>query len=243
MLNAVIVDDEQNAIDGLIWELSNFKDRIKIVNSFNNPEKAINYLTNNKIDCLFLDIEMPTMDGFQFLNKLKDKDFEIVITTAYNEYAIKALKNNAVDYLLKPVDSDDLELTLNKIETNRQKNTDNGSLEKILLNFNKNNAHKKIIFNTDGKLLFIESNEIIFVESDGNYSTIQTVNKKILVTKKLKEVHSQLPENIFFRIHNSYIVNLNKIKEFYKTDGYVILENDHKIPVSRQRKAAFLDKF
>lgn len=244
MLKAVIVDDEPKAIQGLTWELSNFSDDLEVVETFTEAEKAIEYLNSHSPDCLFLDIEMPTMDGFQLLEKLDKKDFAVVITTAYNEYAIKALKNQAIDYLLKPIDSDDLEETLNRIKTYHSKTNNSNKFAQILSSFNKRFNRRKITFNTDGKLIFLEESEILFVESDGNYSSIYTTNnKKIVITKKLKEVDALLPEDHFFRIHNSYIINLNKIKEFLKSDGYVVLENNHKIPVSRQKKSDFLDKF
>lgn len=244
MLTAVIVDDEPKAIQGLSWELSSFNDQINVIATFNDPEKALIYLANNEIDCLFLDIEMPTMDGFQFLGKLKSRDFAVVITTAYNQYAIKALKNEAIDYLLKPIDTDDLKETIAKIKKYNFKSLNSREIEKVLLNFNKKLNNKKITINTDGKLIFLEPEEIVFIESDGNYSSIHTTNnKKIVVTKKLKEVNTLLSEELFFRIHKSYIINLKKVKEFLKTDGYVVLENNQKIPVSRQKKAEFLDKF
>ncbi|WP_408037166.1 LytR/AlgR family response regulator transcription factor [Tenacibaculum aestuarii] len=244
MLRAVIVDDEPKAIQGLSWELSNFNEDIEVIETFTEAEKAIKYINENDIDCLFLDIEMPTMDGFQLLEKLDNKDFAIIITTAYNEYAIKALKNQAIDYLLKPIDSDDLEETIGRIKLHHKKYNNTEKVEKILSSFNKKFNRRKITINTDGKLVFLSEDEILFVESDGNYSTIYTSgNKKIVVTKKLKEIDSLLPEDHFFRIHNSYIINLNKIKEFLKSDGYVVLENNHKIPVSRQRKSDFLEKF
>ncbi|MDG2150858.1 MAG: LytTR family DNA-binding domain-containing protein [Polaribacter sp.] len=244
MLISVIVDDEPKAIQSLSWELSNYSDQIKIIATFNNPEKALLFLTENNIDCLFLDIEMPTMDGFQFLNKLKFRDFAVVITTAYNEYAIKALKKDALDYLLKPIDSDDLEETIAKVKKHRSRALDSNKIEKVLLRFNEKLNTKKIAINTDGKLIFLESKEILYIVSDGNYSTFHTTNnKKIVVTKKLKEINTILPNEIFFRVHNSYIINLTKVKEFFKTDGYVILEDNHKIPVSRQKKSEFLEKF
>lgn len=246
MLKAVIVDDENKAIQSLSWELSNFEDSIEVIKTFTSPEKAIEFLSNTKIDCLFLDIEMPTMDGFQFLEKLPKKDFAVVITTAYDEYAIKALKNQAVDYLLKPIDTDDLEQTLKKIKEFNKVVTEIGfteKIEEILLSFNQKFNQKKITITADGKLIFLEPSEISFIESDGNYSSIFLSNgKKIVITKKLKEVNVLLPEEHFFRIHNSYIVNLDKIREFYKTDGYVVLDGNHKIPVSRQKKSDFLDK-
>ncbi|RKR14627.1 LytTR family two component transcriptional regulator [Maribacter vaceletii] len=242
MLKAVIVDDEIKALQSLSWELTNFSKEINVVASFTDPFEALSYLEINTPDCLFLDIEMPTMDGFQFIQKLQNKNFPVVITTAYNQYAIKALKNEALDYLLKPIDTDDLEETIVKIKKFNAKNLTVDKLEKILLNFNSSTNTKKITFNTDGKLLFLESNEILYAESDGNYSTIfLTDGQKIVLTKKLKEVNELLPPDTFFRIHNSYIINLNKIKEFLKTDGYVILNSNHKIPVSRQKKSDFLD--
>jgi two-component system LytT family response regulator len=244
MLISVIVDDEPKAIQSLSWELSNYSDQIKVIATFNNPEKALLYLVENDIDCLFLDIEMPTMDGFQFLNKLKSRNFAVIITTAYSEYAIKALKKDALDYLLKPIDSDDLEETIAKVKKHRSRALDSNKIEKVLLRFNEKLNTKKIAINTDGKLIFLESKEILYIVSDGNYSTFHTTNnKKIVVTKKLKEINTILPNEIFFRVHNSYIINLTKVKEFFKTDSYVIIENNHKIPVSRQKKSAFLEKF
>ncbi|MCG2461589.1 LytTR family DNA-binding domain-containing protein [Flavobacteriaceae bacterium F89] len=244
MIEAVIVDDETKALQSLTWELTNFSKEIKVANSFTDPFEALAYLENSSPDCLFLDIEMPTMDGFQFIQKLKNRDFPVIITTAYNQYAIKALKHEAIDYLLKPIDTDDLKDTIAKIKKFHSKNHTVEKLEKILLNFNSNSMHRKITFNTDGKLLFLGSNDILYVESDGNYSTIfLSDGQKLVLTKKLKDVNDMLPKDTFFRIHNSYIINLNKIKEFLKTDGYVVLESNHKIPVSRQKKSDFLDMF
>ncbi|MFT4830615.1 MAG: two-component system LytT family response regulator [Psychroserpens sp.] len=242
MLEAVIVDDEIKAIQGLSWELTNFSSEIKVVASFTNPFEALEYLEKNTPDCLFLDIEMPAMDGFQFIQKITNKDFPVVITTAYNQYAIKALKNEAIDYLLKPIDSDDLNETIAKIKKFNLKHFNADKLEKILMNFNSNAIQKKITINTDGRLLFLENDEVLYAESDGNYTTLYLSDgQKILLTKKLKEVNEMLPKENFFRVHNSYIINLNKIKEFLKTDGYVVLQSDHKIPVSRQKRSDFLD--
>ncbi len=241
-LEAVLVDDEDKALQSLSWELTNFSDEIDVVASFTDPNKALDYLEYHTPDCLFLDIEMPTMDGFQFIQKLKNKDFPVVITTAYNQYAIKALKNEAIDYLLKPIDSDDLKETIIKIRKFNSKVYTAEKLEKLLLNFNSKSINKKVTFSTDGKLLFLDSDDILYAESDGNYSTIYLSDgQKIVLTKKLKEVNELLPGDTFFRIHNSYIINLSKIKEFLKTDGYVILKSNHKIPVSRQKKSDFLD--
>lgn len=243
MIKAVIVDDEPKAIQSLSWELTNFSNEIEITKTFSDPEVALEYLEYNTPDCLFLDIQMPAMDGFQFLDKLQHKDFAVVITTAYNEYAIKALKHEAIDYLLKPIDSDDLQDTIKKIKKFNSRLLNSSKIEKALINFNAKFDQKKITINTDGKLIFVTLDDILFVESDGNYSTIFLADgQKIVATKKLKEVNEILPEHYFFRIHNSFIINLNKIKEFIKNEGYVIMQSNHKIPVARQRKSDFLEK-
>lgn len=243
MLKAVIVDDEPKAIQGLIWELSNFSKEIEVMASFTNPDEALKYLNSNTPDCLFLDVQMPTIDGFQFLKQLKETNFAVIITTAYDEYAIKALKHDAIDYLLKPIDSDDLRASIAKIKKYNDRIINSIKFERMLSNFNSKFNKKRITINTDGKLLFLDVDDIIYIESDGNYSTLFLQDqKKIVVTKKLKEVNAVLPEHYFFRIHNSYIINLNKIKAFIKNEGYVIMDSDHKIPVARQRKSDFLEK-
>ncbi|EWH13873.1 LytTR family two component transcriptional regulator [Cellulophaga geojensis KL-A] len=242
MIEAVVIDDEIKAIQSLTWELTNFSDEIKVVASFTDPYEALNYLGGNIPDCVFLDIEMPIMDGFQFMQKVKDREYPIVITTAYNQYAIKALKNEAIDYLLKPIDTDDLNDTIVKIKKYNQKNDTIERLERLLLGFNSNKANKRITINTDGKLIFLNSDEIMYAESDGNYSTLYLDDgNKVVLTKKLKEVDDMLTLENFFRVHNSYIVNVNKVKEFIKTDGYLVLQSNDRIPVSRQKKSNFLD--
>jgi two-component system LytT family response regulator len=244
MLQAILVDDESKALESLLWELSKFHKDITVLNTFTNPNEAIDFIKHHHVDCVFLDIEMPTMDGFQFLNHLESQELAIVFTTAYNEYALRALKKEALDYLLKPIDSDDLKQAILKIKKSKgAQNLSAAKLEQILSNYNSTTT-KKIKLNTDGKLIFLDKADILFVESEGNYSTLHLANSKQLVlTKKLKEVSQVLPTSHFFRIHNSYIVNLGKIKEFIKSENYIILESNHKIPISRQRKAEFLEKF
>lgn len=243
MLKAVIVDDEPKAIESLIWELSNFNQEVEVMASFSNPDEALTYLDTHTPDCLFLDVQMPTIGGFQFLEQLKNTDFAVIITTAYDEYAIKALKHEAIDYLLKPIDSDDLRACIARIKKHNDRNVNSIKLERMLTTFNSQFDKKKITINTDGKLLFLDVDDIVYIESDGNYSTLFLQNqKKIVLTKKLKEVNAILPEHYFFRIHNSYIINLNKIKAFIKNEGYVIMDSDQKIPVARQRKSDFLEK-
>lgn len=241
MFTAVIVDDEEKAIESLKWELIQIGNEIEVIASFTDPNKAIDFLAVNTPHCIFLDIEMPGMDGFQFIQRLNQREqIAIIISTAYNQYGIEALKNEALDYILKPIDSNDLRETVNKIYRFHSRIFTADKLEKIIENSNK--STKKIVLKVDGKLIFLERENILFAESDGNYSTIYLADgQKILLTKKLKEVGDLFPEKGFFRIHNSYIINLEQVREFLQSDGYVILKSNHKIPVSRQKKSEFLD--
>lgn len=246
MIDLILIDDEPSAIKSLKWEIENFCENVNIVGSFVNPLLAVAYLQKNKVDCVFLDIEMPEMDGFQFLAMFPDRSFDVVITTAYDQYAIKAIKERALDYLLKPIDSDDLKACLDQIEKNMKSRLVDDKLEKSLeklINASSRQSGQKISISNDGKIIFLSPDDIVYCESDGNYCTIFLENRdKIVIIQKLKFMEEKLSGFRFFRIHNSYLINLSKVKEFHKTDEYVILSNAVKIPVSRNRKSTFLDK-
>ncbi len=245
MVNIIIIDDEPSAIKSMVWEIEHFCKEVTIAATFTNALLAAEYLKKNQVDCVFLDIEMPNLDGFQFLELFPNRNFAVVVTTAYDQYAIKAIKESALDYMLKPIDSDDMVECIDKLNKFKNEISTNDKLEKTLENFINSNklSHKKISINCDGKLLFIDPEEIIYCESDGNYCTIYLDNKeKVLLTQKLKFMEEKLADSCFFRIHNSYLINLNKVKEFHKADEYVVLSNMVKIPVSRNRKADFLNK-
>jgi two-component system LytT family response regulator len=188
---------------------------------------------------VFLDIEMPEIDGFQFLDHFTHRNFEVVFVTAYDKYALNAIKESAVDYLLKPIDSDDLKETIQKVKEKIELKDSKDFLEESLRSL----SDQRISVPIDGKLIFLSTEELVYCESDGNYCTLFLSNdKSLFVTKKLKEIHELLPERQFYRVHNSYIVNLQKVKEYLKADSILVMDNDKKIPVSRSRKSSFLDK-
>lgn len=244
MIRAIIIDDEPKSIQSLLWELAAFKSEIVILDSFTNPEDAIVFLQKHKIDACFLDIEMPTMDGFSFLDKIGEYDFSVIITSAYDEYALKALKQEAYDYLLKPISSSHLRDAIDKIKKRKIPNINSDLFEQILIDFNDNISYKRLSFNVNGCLVFIDAQKIIYAEAEGNYTTIYTDDEeKLVLTQKLKEVEEMLNTKQFYRIHNSYIVNLFKIKKYIKGDGLVIMENNKEIPVSRNKKNDFIKQF
>jgi len=243
MIKAIIVDDELNAIRSLKWEVDKFCEDIEIVDSFTNPIEAISAINYLKPDCIFLDIEMPEMDGFQLLNNLKYKNFDLIFTTAFDNYAIRAFKANAIDYLLKPIDTDDLLASVAKIKNNKDKNTLGLDLEHILKSIVPAKTKKKVPLAFSGKTVFVNSDEIMYCKSDGNYTEIFfKEQKKEVLSKKLKDVELLLKSENFFRVHKSYLVNVKCIKEFVKSDGhYLVLENNVTIPVARLKKNELLD--
>lgn len=241
MIRAVIIDDETAAIETLKWELENFKSQIEVVDSFTNLSQATDFMHQTSVDALFLDVEMPGMNGFEFLEQFDNSKFAVIITTAYSHYAFPAIKKQCLDILTKPTESAALKETIRKIEEFKKNN--------LLINYIEDNLkngvkeEKKITINHDGKVVFLEPEDILYCESQGNYSTIYLENnQKIFLTQQLKHVEQRLTDD-FFRIHNSFIVNLGKIKEYIKNEDAVVLNNKIKIPVSRRRKSDFLNKF
>lgn len=238
MIQAILIDDEKSAIQSLTWEIENFCKDVKIIDSFTDPLEAISAINYLKPDCVFLDIEMPEMDGFQLLNSLKYRDFDLIITTAFDNYAIKAFKESAIDYLLKPIDSDELKQAVAKIKRNKDHNSLGNELKKVLKDMMPKKGYDKIGLPLVGKTQYVAPNDIFYCKSDGNYCEIYFANGKMeMLTKKLKEIEEIIDHEQFFRVHNSYLVNIHYIKEFVKTEGqYLVLENGTSIPVSRSKK-------
>ena len=241
MIKAILIDDEKDAIESLAWEIKTFCKEIKVIDSFTNPEEAISAINYLKPDCIFLDIEMPKIDGFQLLSHLKYREFDLVITTAYDNYALKAFKENAIDYLLKPIDSDDLVKVVKKITKNKVNMELGFSLKDLMQPFEKKS--KKIAIPLTGKIVFINIDDVCYCKSDGNYTTIFMKNdEKHLYSKKIKDVFESFNSDEIIRVHQSYLVNVNCIKEYIKSDGYyLLLENKKTIPVSKPNRAYILE--
>lgn len=243
MIKGIIVDDELSAIKSLKWEIENFCENVEISDSFTSPLEAISAINYLKPDCVFLDIEMPEMDGFQLLTKLVYRDFDLIITTAYDNYAIRAFKESAIDYLLKPIDTDDLINSISKIRKNKENSLLGKELQKVLGTFSINNSASKIALPLTGKIVYFDLEEIIYCKADGNYTEIYLKgNKREILSKKIKNVEELINNNNnFFRVHNSFLVNIQHIREYIKGDGqYLVLHDQTKIPVSRSKKEKIL---
>jgi two-component system LytT family response regulator len=223
-LKVAIIDDEIPAIETLRYDLmENYADRIEIVFTTTDPIEGVKKLRNNTPELLFLDIEMPALSGMDLLKLINDLDIQVLITTAFQEFAIEAVGTKAVAYLLKPIQPEMLEKAMDQVFKNKQTQPRN----KIL-------KDKIAVADLEGVEL-IPHDEIVYCKSDGNYSTLFLVgNRKLTVSKALKHFSNNLPGTQFIRIHKSYLVNLNYIKKYLKIGGgELVMTNDDVLPVSR----------
>ena len=242
MLKAIIIDDEQDALNILLDEIKRHCSDIQVVDTCHSGIDGIKSIRKHKPDVIFLDIDMPGMNGFEMLEIIEPIDFGVIFTTAYNQYAIQALRISAIDYLLKPIDETQLTEAVQRLVEQQQTAHDNQQLYRTLLyNMNPENSHKKIAFSTQSSHEFIDSEDIIYCEADGSYTHVHLINKeKRTYSGLLKNTHKRLENYHFFRIHHKYLVNLKHITEYLKQDNSVKMTNDIILPVSRQRKDELL---
>ena len=238
----ILIDDELPSLENLQHKILEFCPDLEIVAATQKPEIALKLIAQHQPDIIFLDIEMPRMNGFRLLEEIEVKDFEVVFTTAYNYYAIDAVRISAFDYLVKPISVNDLQNTVARLF---KKAAQNPKQKTEILSQNISRVqlqNDKITISTIDGVEFYEIKSIIRIESSSNYSKVFFIDgKNILVTKLLKEFEEILSSYRFFRIHNSHLVNLNYIKKYIRGDGgQVILENDEVIDVSRRKKEEFL---
>jgi two-component system LytT family response regulator len=239
MLTALIIDDEDKGRVVLKQKLTDHCPNVKVVGEADGGSNGKTMIESFRPDVVFLDIEMPGINGFDMLNNLSEKNFHLIFTTAYNQYAIKAIKFAAFDYLLKPIDIEELKATIGRL-ANLKKPDVSGQLEVLTLNSQKSTKNfKKIAIPTLEGISFFDLNELIHLDADSNYTLLHFTNdRKILASKTLKEFEDQLGEDQFIRLHNSHIVNIGYISRYIKGEGgQVVLANGKVIDVSRRKKA------
>ena len=243
MINAIIIDDEKKCISLLRHLLENHCPDVTVVATAGNATEGIAAIETHRPDLVFLDIEMPDKTGFELLNSLPDIGFDVIFTTAYNHYAIKAIRFSALDYLLKPVDLDELKSAVARVEKNRGKKGRQENIDLLVQNIRSlQPGFSKITLSTQEGLIILHVNEIIYCEASGTYTIFYLKSKeKITVSKTLKEYEELLKAHPFYRLHNSFLVNLNEVKKYIKGDGgSVIMSNGDEVLVSKRRKEAFL---
>jgi len=244
MIKALIIDDEMHCLKTLSMLLKEYCPDVQVVKLCENAEDGIEAIKKFKPDLVFLDIEMPHMNGFEMLEKFSEISFALIFTTGYDQYAIKAFRFSALDYLLKPIDHDELKKAVEKVDRHLQHPLPQ-QLEILLQKIHSQSPPiNKIALPTMEGLQMIPVNSIISCESDRNYTVLLLKGKqKIIVSKILKEIEEMLEEHSFLRVHHSYIVNLNEINKYVKGEGgYLVMSDGSSVDVSRSRKDILLQK-
>lgn len=243
MLAAIIIDDETNSRNALLQKIVKYCPDVTVIAECENGEQGIESIETKKPDIVFLDVEMPRMNGFTMLQQLKNKNFEVIFITAYDHYAIKAIKYSALDYLLKPVEVEDLKAAVEKVTQKRKQLEGNNRVELLLQNFlEEKAAHQRIAISSMEGLQFIPTDDIIYLEANSNYTSFYiTGNRKIMAAKTLKDFEEILPASMFIRIHHSYLINKNGVEKYIKGDGgQVIMKNGVTLDVARRKKEEFM---
>jgi two-component system LytT family response regulator len=243
MLRAILIDDEENSLNALRQKVIQHCPSVEILAACTQPLEAIEKINSLKPDIVFLDIEMPGINGFNLLQNVEYRYFEPVFVTAYDHYAVKAIRYSALDYLVKPVDIDELKITVEKAIQKKNNPSPDQRLELLLDNLSHpKKRFKRIAIPSHEGLSFVSVEEIIYLEASVNYTHIYLANKrKFVVSRTMKDFEEILPPEIFVRIHNSHIINKDFLEKYIRGEGgQVVLSNGVVLDVAKRKKADFL---
>jgi two-component system LytT family response regulator len=240
-LKTIIIDDEPDSTRLLQLKLAQHCPQVEVIAVYNSSVKAFNEIESLQPDLLFLDIEMPLINGFELLEKLGQINFSVVFITAYNQYALKAFRFNALDYLLKPIETDSLIESVAKAGRQVKPTTTQLSLVQRQM---RGEIASKIAIPGQNGVSFIELNEIVFVEASSNYSRLVLSDKRVFtVSKTLKDVQDVLEESHFLRVHRQYIINLNHVKQFNRNESILVMDSGAHLPIARNQKERLVEKY
>ena len=241
MIKAIIIDDEQDAREMLSLALGRYCPNVEVLALCESPAEGLEKIQSLKPDLVFLDVQMPVMSGFDVLEKVERPDFAVIFVTAHNQYAIKAIKFSALDYLLKPIDVEELVSAVEKV---RESTHNKGSHYHTLLKNMRTGPKKltRLAIPSENEIVIQEVADIVYCEADGSYTTIYLAGgKKLLVSKNIKEFENMLTENEFCRIHHSILVNTAHIQKYIRGEGgYVVVTGGGHLNVSRRKKDGLL---
>jgi two-component system LytT family response regulator len=240
MITTFLIDDERNCTDLMRVMLEKYCADIAVTGIFNDPEEALAAIKAERPQLVFLDIEMPRLNGFDLLQQCHPLDFKVVFTTAYDQYAVRAFKFNALDYLLKPIDKTELIQAVDKVKRTAVPAQERVEAARIL---RESPMPERIALPVGQELVFVEVAEILYCESDGSYVSVflQHQPRPVILSKSLREFEELLNNPAFFRAHNSYLINLKQVQKIVRTDGgEIIMRNGKSLPVARAKKAELM---
>lgn len=240
-IKAVIVDDEPDSVSLLKLQLLEHCPHVEVVGSYTSSVKALQDIEQLNPDLLFLDVEMPVMNGFELLEKVLHLHFSVVFITAYNQFALKAFRFNALDFLVKPVEINDLTEAVSKAESRISPSSSQLSMLQKQL---RGEPITKIAVQGHHGVTFIDLNDIVLVEASNNYSKLVLKDKNVfIISKTLKDVQEVLEEDHFLRVHRQYIINLNQVKQFNRNEGILTMITGETLPVARNQKERLVEKY
>jgi len=241
-IRTLIVDDEQDAANFLSSIVQEYCDHIEIVGMAHSVVEGEQAIHQTKPELLLLDVEMPDGTGFNLLERMDDINFQVIFITAYNHYAIQAIKYSAIDYILKPINIKEFLEAIKKVtKLINSKNQFENQFNHLLENLKHEHPKKIGLPQLDG-IEFVDTDHIVRIKAEGSYSSIQMIdNRQMLISKNLGEIQELLLGQLFFRPHNSHLINLKYVKKYVKSDGgYIIMINNDTVPISKTKKESFI---
>jgi two-component system LytT family response regulator len=243
-MKAILIDDEIDSLESLKLDIEAYCPDLEILDICSDPRAGLKSIQKSDPDVVFLDIEMPHMNGFELLESMTTIDFDVIFVTAYDEFAVKAFDFNAADYLLKPVMKAKLIQAVQKVADRQSHQFSQMNLNALMTNMKLQSLRtmENIALPTSDGFEFVHMNEIVYLRSDSNYTWVYLRDQnKHLLTKTLKDMQAMITFPQFFRAHQSYLVNLNHVKKYVRgKGGYLVLKDDTQIPVSRANKEALM---
>ena len=245
MLKAIIIDDEPDCVKLLALQLKMYCPQVVVAAECTSSEDGLQKIVELSPGIVFLDIEMPVMNGFQMLEKLSDIQFSLVFVTAYDQFAVKAFRFSALDYLLKPIDGKDLKAAVQKAENRLGPDKQQLNMLKQQVQGTDRNYPDKIALPYQNGVTFAYIKTIIYCESKNNYTRFHTTDsQQYMVAKTLGDIQEVLEEKNFLRVHRQYLVNLYHIKKYVRGEGnYLLMSNGQSIPVARNQKERLIERF
>ena len=244
MMRAMIIDDEMNCIETLAFDIGKYCPTVEIIATATSPKQGLLDIKRIKPDLVFLDVQMPWMNGFEMLELLDEINFVTIFTTAHDSFAARAFRLSAVDYLLKPVDNRELQEAVIKAEEKIRLKTGKDQINNLLQNIRMPENSQRIAFPGRDGFEFIEADRIIYAKAEGSYTHVFLTDKrKLVISKTLSDIEEILSGHSFHRIHHSILVNLHHVTHLLKTDGgYVVLDTGEKLPVSKSKKDFLMER-